>query len=77
MVGDRERLQVEGITELAAYASLSFRGQDIPFDLKPLEVHLEACKLCRDDVSFFTDALQSEDDAQMEMLNEYFGERLV
>lgn len=72
MDGDRERLQIEDVRGLAEYASFKFRGEDISPDLKPIEAHLEVCELCRDDVAYFTDALQSEFDAHMDFLSEHF-----
>lgn len=70
MENDRERLQVEDVTNLARFAYLKYRGNDIPSDLLPIESHLEICELCRDDVAYFIDVLSTEMDIKMEMYRE-------
>jgi len=65
---NRERLQVENVNLLGALAVYKHEGEGTPSWLQPVDEHVSNCSLCQDDVQAFEDAIQTEEDAQIEYL---------
>ena len=63
--GERERLRIENIQDLARMAAIQLSGEETPPDLLPLERHLSTCEFCRDDIDYLKDSMNAENQARL------------
>src|SRR4030067_2803687 len=65
---NRERLRTEDVQLLSDYATLKYEGKEIPPEMLPLAQHISQCSFCQKDVQAFEEAIQREEEAQVEFL---------